>query len=75
VALRQLDHGAGQLSDRELRQFARRDWLRGRAVLEPVAGTAAGLREDGALVVRTALGSEVPIRSGPVQLAAASSSR
>jgi BirA family biotin operon repressor/biotin-[acetyl-CoA-carboxylase] ligase len=75
AALRQLDHGAGQLSGRELEQFAQRDWLRGRAVLEPVAGTAAGLREDGALLVRTALGSEVPIRSGPVHLAAASPSR
>jgi BirA family biotin operon repressor/biotin-[acetyl-CoA-carboxylase] ligase len=75
AALRQLDHGAGQLSGLELQQFAQCDWLRGRAVLEPVAGTAAGLRADGALVVRTALGLDIPIRSGPVQLAVASPSR
>ncbi len=75
AALRQLDHGAGELSPAELQQFAKRDWLRGRAVLEPVAGTVAGLRQDGALLVRTAIGSEVSIRSGPVQLAAVPSSR
>jgi BirA family biotin operon repressor/biotin-[acetyl-CoA-carboxylase] ligase len=73
--LRQLDLGAGHLSGPELKQFARRDWLRGRELLQPVAGTAAGLGEDGALLVRTSLGSEVPIRSGPVQLAAISHSR
>lgn len=75
AALRQLDHGTGQLSGLELQQFAKRDWLRGRAVLQPVAGTVAGLREDGALLVRTVLGLDVPVRSGTVQLAAASSSR
>jgi BirA family biotin operon repressor/biotin-[acetyl-CoA-carboxylase] ligase len=75
AALRQLDLSAGHLSGPELKQFARRDWLRGRQLLAPVAGTAAGLREDGALLVRTSIGSEVPIRSGPVQLAAVSHSR
>lgn len=74
-ALRRLDPAAGKLSGSELQQFEKRDWLRGRAVLEPVAGTAAGLREDGALLVRNAVGSEIPIRSGPVQLAAVSHSR
>jgi BirA family biotin operon repressor/biotin-[acetyl-CoA-carboxylase] ligase len=75
AALRQLDFGAGQLSGAELAQFARRDWLRGKAVSEPVAGTVAGLREDGALLVRDADGSDVPLRTGPVQLAAVSHSR
>lgn len=74
-SLRQLDPGAGQLSDSELRRFARRDWLRGRAIVEPVAGTLAGLRPDGALLVRTTLGAEVPVRSGPLQLAAVTHSR
>ena len=74
-ALRQLNPGAGPLTGRELQQFAQRDWLRGRQVLEPVAGTVAGLREDGALLVRTGHGSEFPIRSGPVQLAAVYPSR
>jgi biotin-(acetyl-CoA carboxylase) ligase len=75
AALRRLDLGAGQLSDAELRRFARRDWLRGRALRSPVSGTAAGLREDGALLVRTATGADVPLRSGPVELAAVSHSR
>lgn len=75
AGIRKLDLRSGVLSPAELDRFVRRDWLRGRAVLEPVAGTVAGLREDGALLVRTALGSEVPIRSGPVQLAAVSHSR
>jgi BirA family biotin operon repressor/biotin-[acetyl-CoA-carboxylase] ligase len=75
AALRGLDLGAGQLSEGELAQFTRRDWLRGRAVSEPVLGTVAGLREDGALLVRTADGSDVSLRTGPVQLAAVSHSR
>jgi BirA family biotin operon repressor/biotin-[acetyl-CoA-carboxylase] ligase len=75
AALRRLDLGAGQLSDAELRRFARRDWLRGRALRSPVSGTAAGLREDGALLVRTATGADVPLRSGPVELSAVSHSR
>ena len=75
AALRRLDLGAGQLSGAELKQFARRDWLRGRALRSPVSGTAAGLREDGALLVRTATGPDVTLRSGPVELAAVSHSR
>ncbi|HET9465785.1 MAG TPA: biotin--[acetyl-CoA-carboxylase] ligase [Gemmatimonadales bacterium] len=74
-SLRQLDPGAGQLSDSELGRFATRDWLRGRAIVEPVAGTLAGLRPDGALLVRTTLGAEVPVRSGPLRLAAVTHSR
>jgi BirA family biotin operon repressor/biotin-[acetyl-CoA-carboxylase] ligase len=75
AALRQVDLGAGQLSAAELAQFSRRDWLRGRAVSDPVAGTVAGLREDGALLVRSTDGPDVPLRTGPVQLAAASHTR
>ncbi|MGH7508582.1 MAG: biotin--[acetyl-CoA-carboxylase] ligase [Gemmatimonadales bacterium] len=74
-ALRGLDLGAGELSPGELTRFAQRDWLRGRTVREPIAGTVAGLREDGALLVRTADGDELPLRSGPVELASASHSR
>ncbi|HEU4682133.1 MAG TPA: biotin--[acetyl-CoA-carboxylase] ligase [Gemmatimonadales bacterium] len=69
-ALRRLGLNAPQLSPAELAHFARRDWLRGREVSGPVAGTAAGLREDGALLVRSTDGPDVSLRSGPVQLAA-----
>jgi BirA family biotin operon repressor/biotin-[acetyl-CoA-carboxylase] ligase len=75
AALRQVDLGTGQLSAAELAQFSRRDWLRGRAVSDPVAGTVTGLREDGALLVRSASGPDVPLRTGPVQLAADSHTR
>jgi BirA family biotin operon repressor/biotin-[acetyl-CoA-carboxylase] ligase len=75
AALRQIDLGAGQLSEAELAEFGRRDWLRGRAVSEPVAGTVAGLREDGALLIRSTGGPDVLLRSGPVQLAAVTHSR
>jgi BirA family biotin operon repressor/biotin-[acetyl-CoA-carboxylase] ligase len=75
AALRRVDLCAGHLSAPELKQFAGRDWLWGRELLQPLAGTAAGLAEDGALLVRTPFGAELSIRSGPVQLAAVSRSR
>jgi hypothetical protein len=40
-----------------------------------VAGTAAGLRNDGALLVRTSEGAEIPLRSGSIELAAVSHTR
>lgn len=73
--LRRLDLSASQLSPAELAHFARRDWLRGREVSDPVAGTVAGLREDGALLVRSPDGADVSLRSGPVRLAAVFHSR
>jgi BirA family biotin operon repressor/biotin-[acetyl-CoA-carboxylase] ligase len=72
AVLPMVDLGAEQLSPPELDQFARRDWLSGRKIREPMRGTVTGVREDGALLVRTASGSEIPLRSGSVQLAAAS---
>ena len=75
AALRALDLGAGRLSPAELDRFARRDWLRGRTIREPVAGKVTGVGEDGALLVRTASGSDVALRSGTVELAAISHSR
>jgi BirA family transcriptional regulator, biotin operon repressor / biotin---[acetyl-CoA-carboxylase] ligase len=75
AALRRVDIGAERLSRVELDRFARRDWLSGREIRSPLAGTAAGLREDGALLVRGATGSPVPFRSGSVELAATSPTR
>lgn len=75
AALRELDLGTGRLSPAELNRFARRDWLRGRTIREPVAGTVTGVGEDGALLVRTPAGSDVSLRSGTVELAAVSHSR
>jgi BirA family biotin operon repressor/biotin-[acetyl-CoA-carboxylase] ligase len=75
AALRALDLGAGRLSPAELNRFARRDWLRGRTIREPVAGQVTGVGEDGALLVRTPTGSDISLRSGTVELAAVSHSR
>jgi BirA family transcriptional regulator, biotin operon repressor / biotin---[acetyl-CoA-carboxylase] ligase len=75
AALDQLDLRGDQLSVPELDQFARRDWLSGREIREPMSGTVTGVREDGALLVRTANGSDIPLRSGSVELAAASHTR
>jgi BirA family biotin operon repressor/biotin-[acetyl-CoA-carboxylase] ligase len=73
--LQRLDLGADRLTPAELERFGRRDWLSGRALRAPAAGRAAGLRDDGALLVRPARGCEIPLRSGSVELAAASHSR
>jgi BirA family biotin operon repressor/biotin-[acetyl-CoA-carboxylase] ligase len=75
AALRRVDVQAEQLSRLELDHFARRDWLSGRRIRQPMTGTVTGLREDGALLVRTADGPNIPLRSGSVELAAASPTR
>lgn len=69
AALRELDLGAGQLSAGELRRFSGRDWLCGRVIREPIAGTVQGLSADGSLLVHTAAGPDIPLRSGSVKLA------
>jgi BirA family biotin operon repressor/biotin-[acetyl-CoA-carboxylase] ligase len=50
--LQRLEDGT-TLSDEERRIYRARDWLAGRKVVEPVAGRAAGVDADGALVVET----------------------
>lgn len=75
AAIRTLDLGSGRLSPAELNRFLHRDWLRGRTIREPVRGEVTGIGEDGALLVRTASGSDVSLRSGTVEMAAASLSR
>jgi BirA family biotin operon repressor/biotin-[acetyl-CoA-carboxylase] ligase len=73
AALNRVDLQADRLTSGELRQFADRDWLLGRQIREPVAGTVAGLAADGTLLVRTAEGSEQALRTGSVELVATSS--
>ena len=68
-ALRRVDAAAGTLDDGERSRFARRDWLRGRALAAPVAGTGAGLAADGALLVRGLDGTTTTVRSGTIALA------
>ncbi len=71
-ALRRVDAAAGALDDGERARFARRDWLRGRAVAAPVAGTADGVAADGALLVRGPDGTTAAVRSGTIALAGTS---
>jgi len=64
--LRLAAHG-GQLTEFECAAFARRDWLRGRHIRSPLAGRAAGIRPDGALLVDTGAGTTM-VRDGHVEL-------
>jgi BirA family biotin operon repressor/biotin-[acetyl-CoA-carboxylase] ligase len=71
-ALRGLDLRAPTLSPAELDRFATRNWLTGRLISEPLSGTVSGLSADGTLLVRTADGSDSPVRSGSIALAGTS---
>jgi len=64
--LRLTTHDA-RLSEFECAAFARRDWLRGRHLRAPLAGRAAGIRPDGALLVDTGAGTTM-VRDGHVEL-------
>jgi BirA family biotin operon repressor/biotin-[acetyl-CoA-carboxylase] ligase len=69
AALRALDPSGDRLDDSELAALRDRDWLRGRRLLAPVGGTAEGIAEDGALLVRCADGATRRVRAGTVELA------
>jgi BirA family biotin operon repressor/biotin-[acetyl-CoA-carboxylase] ligase len=69
AALRELELHGGALSPSELRRFAARDFLNGRAILEPVAGRVRGISADGALLVQPASGPPIALRTGSVELA------
>jgi len=68
-ALRQVDAGSSQLTPAEQARFARRDWLRGRAIERPAAGMADGIAPDGALCIRVPGGHAVEAHAGTVVLA------
>lgn len=70
AALRLLEEGV-TLSLAQLDAFARRDWLRGRRLAAPIAGTADGIEPSGLLRVRSAAGAVEYARTGPVTVAEA----
>jgi BirA family biotin operon repressor/biotin-[acetyl-CoA-carboxylase] ligase len=67
--LRALDQPAERLGAPELAELRQRDWLCGRRLRAPARGTAAGISEDGALLVRADRGGTVAVRAGTVELA------
>lgn len=67
--LRALDGASPRLHPAELTELRRRDWLRGRPIAGPVAGTAEGITADGALCVRRSDGAVAELRAGTVELA------
>ena len=64
--LRLTTHDA-RLTEFECAAFAQRDWLRGRHIRAPLAGRAAGIGPDGALLVETGAGTTM-VRDGHVEL-------
>ncbi len=52
----------------EVEEFARRDWMRGRRVEEPLQGKAAGINRRGHLLVENDLGNIETIIAGSVAL-------
>jgi BirA family biotin operon repressor/biotin-[acetyl-CoA-carboxylase] ligase len=66
-AVRALTAHRAPLTDHECAAFAQRDWLRGRHIRMPLAGRAAGIRPDGALLVDTGAGTTM-VRDGHVEL-------
>lgn len=65
----------GPLGPHELAAIAARDRLRGRRLLEPVAGTADGIEPDGALRVIDDAGAVTLVRAGTVVPADAGAGR
>lgn len=65
-ALATVDLDTPRLAPEELSELRARDWLLGRAVSAPLAGTGAGIDEQGRLVVLDADGSPQRISIGDV---------
>jgi BirA family biotin operon repressor/biotin-[acetyl-CoA-carboxylase] ligase len=68
-AIRRIGSLAGPLHADELEALAGLDWLRGRVLEAPVAGTADGIAADGALRVRAPDGDVTHLRAGTIVLA------
>jgi BirA family biotin operon repressor/biotin-[acetyl-CoA-carboxylase] ligase len=66
AALRTVDSASATLTAAELAAYAARDWLRGRTITGPLAGTAVGIDSSGALLVRLPDGTIDRVRAGTV---------
>ena len=67
-AVRAACAATGSLTSDEMRRYAARDTLVGRRIVAPGLGTVSGIDSSGALLVKTARGSE-PHRAGTVRFA------
>jgi BirA family biotin operon repressor/biotin-[acetyl-CoA-carboxylase] ligase len=66
-AIRSVPLDLPTLDDRAFSELARRDWLRGATLSEPVrGGLCTGIDGTGALIVRDPAGTILPLRSGSV---------
>jgi BirA family biotin operon repressor/biotin-[acetyl-CoA-carboxylase] ligase len=68
-AARAAAKAAGPLTAAERKEWARRDWLAGKRVTEPLRGVVRGILATGELVVETEAGPQ-PVNSGTVTLEA-----
>lgn len=59
MALAAVDYDRPTLTAAERAAFDRRDWLRGRTLMKPIAGEGGGIADDGALRIRTRDGIEL----------------
>jgi BirA family biotin operon repressor/biotin-[acetyl-CoA-carboxylase] ligase len=66
--LRALDPASERLGAAELAGLRHRDWLHGRLLRGPAPGRAAGISEEGALLVRADSGTTLEVRAGTVEL-------
>jgi BirA family biotin operon repressor/biotin-[acetyl-CoA-carboxylase] ligase len=66
--LRALDPGSERLGPAELAGLRQRDWLHGRRLRGPAPGRAAGISDEGALLVRADSGATIAVRAGTVEL-------
>ncbi len=66
AALCAVDLQTPVLTPEELAEFARRDWLLGRAIDTPIAGTGAGVQPDGRLIIQDASGARHRVSAGDV---------
>ena len=68
AALRRLPLETDRMDPAELADFQGRDWLQGKALVEPKPGIARGISNDGALVIEQANGKMVSVRAGRILL-------
>jgi BirA family transcriptional regulator, biotin operon repressor / biotin---[acetyl-CoA-carboxylase] ligase len=67
--LRALGPPEERLASSELAALRHRDWLYGRTLRAPASGTAVGISDEGALLVRSPTGAVEAARAGTVELA------